>query len=109
MIEKRRKDYIKKRANEIIDDYLYDEEETYCSITFRFEKLNGEHQEKVLIAGCPSENAEIEGDDKERLLRHIAKSDLTAVEKRYLMELVRAAGAQERFHRHIMQRFERKE
>lgn len=47
--------------------------------------------------------------DKERLLRHIVKSDLTAVEKRYLEELVRAAGAQERFHRHIMQRFERKE
>ena len=47
--------------------------------------------------------------DKERLLRHIAKSDLTAVEKRYLEELVRAAQAQERFHRHIMQRFERKE
>lgn len=47
--------------------------------------------------------------NKSQLLRHIAASDLTAIEKRYLMELVRAAGAQERFHRHIMQRFERKE
>ena len=47
--------------------------------------------------------------NKSQLLRHIAKSDLTALEKRYLMELVRAAGAQEQFHRHIMQRFERKE
>lgn len=47
--------------------------------------------------------------DKERLLRHIAKSDLTAVEKRYLEELVRAAQAQEQFRQHIMRRFERKE
>ena len=47
--------------------------------------------------------------NKSQLLRHIAASDLTAVEKRYLMELVRAAGAQERFSQHIIQRFERKE
>lgn len=47
--------------------------------------------------------------NKSQLLRHIAASDLTAVEKRYLMELVRAAQAQEQFRRHIMQRFERKE
>lgn len=47
--------------------------------------------------------------NKSQLLRHIAASDLTAVEKRYLMELVRAAGAQERFRQHIIQRFERKE
>lgn len=47
--------------------------------------------------------------NKAQLLRHIAASDLTAVEKRYLMELVRAAEAREQFRRHIMQRFERKE
>lgn len=46
--------------------------------------------------------------NKAQLLRHIAKSDMTAAEKRYLMELVRAAGAQERFRQHIMTRFERK-
>ena len=46
--------------------------------------------------------------DKERLLRHIAKSDLTAVEKRYLEKLVRADAAQDQFRRHIMTRFERK-
>lgn len=33
--------------------------------------------------------------DKERLLRHIAKSDLTAVEKRYLESLVRADAARD--------------
>jgi hypothetical protein len=33
--------------------------------------------------------------DEERLLRHIAKSDLTAVEKRYPEELVRAGVTSE--------------
>lgn len=33
--------------------------------------------------------------DRERLLRHIARSDLTAVEKRYLEELVRADAAKD--------------
>lgn len=47
--------------------------------------------------------------DKDRLLRHIAKSDLTAVEKRYLEKLVCSDAAQEQFRQHIMQRFERKE
>ena len=47
--------------------------------------------------------------DKERLLRHIAKSDLTAVEKRYLEKLVRADAAMDRYRKHIMNRFERKE
>ena len=31
--------------------------------------------------------------DKDQLLRHIAKSDLTALEKRYLENLVRADGS----------------
>lgn len=47
--------------------------------------------------------------DKERLLRHIVKSDLTAVEKRYLEDLVRADAAKDEFRQHIMQRFGRKE
>ncbi|MCR4645008.1 MAG: hypothetical protein K5695_06325 [Oscillospiraceae bacterium] len=47
--------------------------------------------------------------NKAQLLRHIAKSDLTGVEKRYLERLVRAAQAQEQFRQHIIQRFERKE
>ncbi len=47
--------------------------------------------------------------NKDLLLRHIAKSDLTAVEKRYLERLVRADAARDEFRQHIMQRFERKE
>ena len=47
--------------------------------------------------------------NKAQLIRHIASSDLTAVEKRHLEGLVRAAQAQERFRQHIIQRFERKE
>ena len=47
--------------------------------------------------------------DKERLLRHIAKSDLTAVENGYLEKLVRADAAMDRYRKHIMNRFERKE
>lgn len=54
-ITKGKKDYIKQRVNEIIDDYLYDDEETFCKIMFWFERSDGQHQEKKLTAGKPSD------------------------------------------------------
>lgn len=56
MIERNKK-YIKKRINEIIDDYLFDKDESYCRVQLWFEKSNGEHQEKVLAIGKPSNKA----------------------------------------------------
>lgn len=53
MVEKNKK-YLKKRINEIIDDYLFDKGESYCRVQLWFEKSNGEHQEKVLAIGKPS-------------------------------------------------------
>lgn len=53
-ISKADKNYLKKRINEIIDDYLFDENESYCRVQLWFEKSNGEHQEKVLAIGNPS-------------------------------------------------------
>ena len=48
------KRYLKKRINEIIDGYLFDKDESYCRVQLWFEKSNGEHQEKVLAIGKPS-------------------------------------------------------
>lgn len=48
---------LKKRINGIIDDYLFDKDESYCRVQFWFEKSNGEHQEKVLVIGKPSNEA----------------------------------------------------
>jgi hypothetical protein len=56
MIEQNKK-YLKKRINEIIDDYLFDKDESYCRVQFWFEKFNGEHQEKTLAIGKPSNKA----------------------------------------------------
>lgn len=53
----RNKRYLKKRINEIIDDYLFDKDESYCRVQLWFEKSNGEHQEKVLAIGKPSNKA----------------------------------------------------
>ena len=53
-ISKADKNYLKKRINEIIDGYLFDENESYCRVQLWFEKSNGEHQEKVLAIGKPS-------------------------------------------------------
>lgn len=48
--------------------------------------------------------------DKRNLIAKIVKSkELTAVEKRYLEKLVRADAAMDRYRKHIMRRFERKE
>lgn len=55
MIEQNKK-YLKKRINEIIDDYLFDDDEAYCRVQFWFEKSNGEHQEKTLAIGKPSDS-----------------------------------------------------
>lgn len=49
------KDTIRQRVNEIIRDYLYDEDESYAYISLYFEKSNGENQEKVLRFGEPSQ------------------------------------------------------
>ncbi len=48
--------------------------------------------------------------DRENLIAKIVKSkELTAIEKRYLEKLVRADAAMDRYRKHIMNRFERKE
>lgn len=47
-------DYIRKRVNEIIKDYAYDDGESYVRIDLYFEKSNGESQEKTLVCGKPS-------------------------------------------------------
>ncbi len=44
----RSKAYLIKRVNEILDDYLMDDEEDFCSIEMTFRKGN-EIQEKRLI------------------------------------------------------------
>ena len=44
----RRKAYLIARVNEILDDYLMDDEEDFCRIDMKFEKGN-ESQEKTLI------------------------------------------------------------
>ena len=48
------KQYIRKRASEIIRDYLYATEESYAVIDMYFEKENGERQHKKLTFGAPS-------------------------------------------------------
>ena len=55
MVEQNKR-YLKKRINEIIDDYLFDDDESYCRVQFWFEKSNGEHQEKTLAIGKPSDS-----------------------------------------------------
>lgn len=55
MVEQNKR-YLKKRINEIIDDYLFDDNETYCRVQLWFEKSNGEHQEKTLAIGKPSDS-----------------------------------------------------
>lgn len=49
------KKYIVQRAAEIIRDYLYDSDESYCRVELYFEKRNGENQHKQLTWGKPSE------------------------------------------------------
>ena len=48
------KKYIRKRVSEIIQDYLYDPDESYAYISLYFEKNNGESQHKRLVFGHPS-------------------------------------------------------
>ncbi len=49
------KKLIRKRISEIIRDYLFDSDESYCYIDLYFEKSNGENQHKRLKWGAPSE------------------------------------------------------
>lgn len=48
------KNLITQRVLEIIQDYLYDNDESYACISMYFEKNNGENQIKVLRFGIPS-------------------------------------------------------
>jgi len=48
------KKYIRRRVSEIIQDYLYDDDESYAYIHMYFEKKNGENQVKRLQFGAPS-------------------------------------------------------
>ena len=48
------KKYIRNRVSEIIQDYLYDEDESYAYIAMYFEKKNGENQTKCILFGKPS-------------------------------------------------------
>jgi hypothetical protein len=54
MLAKDEVDIVRKRVNEIIKDYAYDEDESYMYITLYFEKSNGERQHKRLKLGGPS-------------------------------------------------------
>lgn len=58
------KRYLKKRINEIIDGYLFDKDESYCRVQLWFDKSNGEHQEKVLAIGKPSNKTHWEDTDE---------------------------------------------
>ena len=51
LIPMQRKEYFIDRINEILNDYLMDDNEIYCAVDMYFEKSNGETQEKHLAIG----------------------------------------------------------
>ena len=54
--EDKNKEYIRNRTAEIIQDYLFEDDEQYAFIEMYFEKKNGERQRKVLTWGDVTEN-----------------------------------------------------